>query len=118
MDYLTHFKDVIRSKNIPPTVIKSKIEQLIGLGDDAYLLAEIHLKSSHTICLLDDPELLRNYLHTFYHRFCQGEEISQKNRKLILLKEFCKKIGSSSTLLKTIDEIIVQRSINYRLQDL
>lgn len=117
MDYYKYFNIITDNRHINVDKIKRKVELLIHIGEDAFILGEIYLKMSQTICLLNDTELLKKYLHTFYTKFTQDEAPNQKIRKLNLLKAYCKKLNLPKFIATAIDQVIEERSLDHPTQD-
>ena len=117
MEYYKYFNIIVDTRRLSIDKIKRKVNLLIQIGEDAFVLAEKLLKMSQTICLLNDPELLKTYLHTFYTKFAQDEASDQKIRKLNCLKEFCKKAGLPMFISQAIDQVIAERSLDHPHQD-
>jgi hypothetical protein len=103
MDYYKYFNIIVDKRHLNVESIKRKVDLLIDVGEDAYILAEKYLKMSQTICLINDPELLKKYLHTFYTKFAEDEAPDQKIRKLNMLKMYCHRLNLPKTMSQAID---------------
>lgn len=117
MDYYKYFNIIVDQRSLSLEKIKRKVQLLIDVGEDAYILAEKFLKMSQTICLINDPELLKQYLHTFYTKFSEDEAPDQKIRKLNLLKMYCYRANLPHTMAQAIDEVISERRLDHGPQD-
>jgi hypothetical protein len=81
------------------------------------VLAEHFLKMSQILCLLNEPELLKEYLHTFYTQLVNDESEDQRIRKFNILKQFCKKMNVSNSMVEAIDQVILERNYHQDILD-